>query len=47
MTLVEIAFIYTALKKYDSQRGTIIFIKLLLNLKEKDLPFIIIETNKS
>lgn len=47
MTLVEIAFIYSALNKYDSRQGAEIFIKLILNLKESDLPFIISETNKS
>lgn len=41
MTLIEIAFIYFALKKLDAQQGEEIFIKLLLNLKE--LPFVIIE----
>lgn len=41
MTLIEIAFIYLALKKQDEKQGEEIFIKLLLNLKK--LPFIIIE----
>jgi len=41
MTLIEIAFIYLALQKQDSQKGTEIFIKLILNLKK--LPFVIIE----
>lgn len=41
MTLIEIAFIYVALKKLDAQQGEEIFIKLLLNLKS--LPFVIIE----
>lgn len=41
MTLIEIAFIYVALKKHDVQQGEEIFIKLLLNLKS--LPFVITE----
>lgn len=41
MTLIEISFIYLALKKYDAQQGEEIFIKLLLNLK--NLPFVVIE----
>lgn len=43
MTLVEMAFIYFALKKHNPQQGEEIFIKLILNLKEKDLPFIVIK----
>ena len=41
MTLIEIAFIYHALKKHNAQQGDKVFIKLLLNLK--NLPFVIIE----
>jgi len=41
MTLIEIAFIYLALKKHNAKQGEEIFIKLLLNLKK--LPFVIIE----
>lgn len=39
MTLIEIAFIYLALKKQNAEQGEEIFIKLLLNLKK--LPFVI------
>lgn len=39
MTLLEIAFIYLALKKQNAKQGEEIFIKLILNLKEKKLPF--------
>ncbi len=41
MTLIEIAFIYLALKRHDAQQGEEIFIKLLLNLN--NLPFVITE----
>lgn len=41
MTLFEIAFVYLALKRHDSQQGTGIFIKLILNLN--NLPFVITE----
>lgn len=43
MTLFEIAFIYLALKRQNAKQGEEIFIKLILNLKEKELPFIIIK----
>jgi len=43
MTLFEMAFIYFALKKQNARQGEEIFIKLILNLKEKDLPFVIIK----
>jgi hypothetical protein len=43
MTLFEMAFIYYALKKQDEKQGKEIFIKIVLNLKEKALPFMIIE----
>lgn len=45
MTLIEIAFIYIALKKYDQTQGTEIFVKLLQNLK--NLPFVITEKELS
>lgn len=47
MTLIEIAFICFALKNQNKQQGEEIFIKLLLNLKEKELPFIVIEKEKA
>lgn len=45
MTLIEIAFIYLALKEQDSQKGTEVFIKLILNLN--NLPFIVTEKEKA
>lgn len=47
MNLFEIAFIYIALKKHNAKQGEEIFIKLILNIKEKDLPFIIVEKEKA
>lgn len=41
MNLFEIAFIYLALKNQDEKQGKKIFIKLILNLKENKLPFVI------
>jgi len=46
MTLFEMAFIYFALKKQNAKQGNEIFIKIVLNLKEKALPFMIIEKEK-
>lgn len=43
MTLFEMAFIYFALKKQDEKQGKEIFIKIVLNLKEKALPFVVME----
>ncbi len=43
MNLFEMAFIYFALKEQDEKQGKEIFIKIILNLKEKALPFAIIE----
>lgn len=43
MTLFEIAFIYLALKNQDETQGKKIFIKLILNLKENKLPFVIMK----
>lgn len=43
MNLFEIAFIYLALKNQNEKQGKKIFIKLILNLKEKDLPFVIMK----
>jgi hypothetical protein len=43
MTLFEMAFIYYALKKQDEEQGKKIFIKIVLNLKEKALPFVVME----